>query len=245
MPVATAEQFWDLLSAARLVSADEITALRRDDSTATPEQIAQRLVQTGRVTRWQANMLLAGRTRFFLGKYKLLDKLGEGGMGTVFKAEQSPLGRIVAVKLMAEALVSSESSVARFRREIQAAAALNHPNIVLAYDADCVGNTHFLVMEYVQGEDLASLARRRGALPVGEACGYVLQAAHGLAHASQRGLIHRDIKPANLILSTARSSERGTGSEEPHRSALLVPRSSKLSISDWPNSKTIPRPRAT
>ncbi|MFQ5734922.1 MAG: serine/threonine-protein kinase, partial [Planctomycetaceae bacterium] len=225
MPVTTLDEFWQKIVAANLLSPEEVSRFRRDDSgeradeTPLPQAVAERLVKAGALTGWQANMLLAGQDRFFLGRYKLLEKLGEGGMGSVFKAEQVPLGRIVALKVMSEKLVSSAGSVARFRREIQSAAALQHPHIVLAYDADCVGDVHFLVMEYVDGEDLARLVKRRGALPAGEACHYVVQAAEGLDHAHRRGMVHRDIKPGNLLLTSRGVHPREQdGGDQPRRS---------------------------
>ena len=147
-------------------------------------------------------MLLAGRHAFFLGKYKLLDHLGEGGMGSVLNAEQSPLGRLVAIKTLRKDLVASKNLVARFQREIQAAAALNHPNIVAAYDADSIAGRHFLVMEYVEGRDLGVLIKGGKKLPIGEACEYVRQAALGLQHAHEQQMVHRDIKPSNLMLDS-------------------------------------------
>src|SRR5262249_33340942 len=97
--------------------------------------------------------------------------------------------------------LSNRNSVHRFHREIQAVAQLSHPNMVIAHDAASEGNTHFLVMEYVDGTDLATLVHKLGPLPVGHACEYIRQAAEGLRHAAERGLVHRDIKPSNLLLS--------------------------------------------
>lgn len=167
----------------------------------TPEALAARLVERNWLTSWQAQMLLAGHERFFLGKYKLLDRLGEGGMGAVFRAEQIPLGRIVALKMISKAIARDSAAVTRFRREIRAAAALDHPNIVHAYDADHVEDVHFLVMECVDGEDLQSLADRLGRLSTKAACELIRQAALGLHHAHERGMIHRDIKPRNLLVT--------------------------------------------
>ena len=161
------------------------------------------MASRGWLTHWQGKMLLAGRHAFFLGKYKLLDHLGEGGMGSVLKAEQTPLGRLVAIKTLRKDLVGSKDLVARFHREIQAAAALSHPNIVAAYDADSIAGRHFLVMEYVEGHDLAAIVKRGKKLPIGAACEYIRQAALGLEHAHERQMVHRDIKPSNLILDSA------------------------------------------
>ena len=123
-------------------------------------------------------------------------------MGQVFKARNWKLGRIVALKLIRKERLDSPDAIRRFQREVRAAAALSHPNIVLAYDADQIGGTHLLVMECIEGaSDLAKLVKKNGPLPVAQACEYIRQAALGLQHAFERGLVHRDIKPANLLLT--------------------------------------------
>jgi serine/threonine protein kinase/WD40 repeat protein len=125
--------------------------------------------------------------------------LGAGGMGVVYKAEHRLMERAVALKVMTRALVGSAANVDRFRREVKAAARLSHANIVAAYDAEQAGDVHFLVMEYVEGTDLARWVAERGPLPVAEACDYARQCAAGLQHAHEHGMIHRDIKPHNLM----------------------------------------------
>jgi eukaryotic-like serine/threonine-protein kinase len=132
----------------------------------------------------------------------LLGPLGEGGMGQVFKARNWKRGGVVALKLIRKERLDNPDAVRRFEREVRAAAALSHPNIVRAHDADRVVGTHLLVMEYVEGaSDLSQLVKKDGPLPVPQACEYVRQAALGLQHAYERGLVHRDIKPANLLLT--------------------------------------------
>ncbi len=138
-----------------------------------------------------------------LAEYKLLEKLGRGGMGVVYKALHTELDRVVAVKVLPLGLVDDEQAVARFKREIKAVGRLDHPNIVRAHDARECNGTHFLVMELVTGVDLAELVRRVGPLPIGDACELIRQAALGLECAHQEGLVHRDIKPSNLMLSDA------------------------------------------
>ncbi|MBI3864184.1 MAG: protein kinase [Planctomycetia bacterium] len=202
----TLERFLELLRSANLLSAEDLARVEKlasHEDYQEPGPIAWWLVEQNLVTRWQAHMLVSGRNRFFLGKYKLLDRIGVGGMGTVYKAWQPGLSRVVALKVLSDALVGNELAAARFHREIQSASSLTHPHIVATFDADSVAGKHFLVMEYVDGENLEMLARRRGPLPVAEACEYIRQAAVGLAHAHERGMIHRDIKPANLLLSRA------------------------------------------
>jgi tRNA A-37 threonylcarbamoyl transferase component Bud32 len=123
-------------------------------------------------------------------------------MGAVFKARNWKLGRIVALKLIRKERLDSPEAVRRFQREVRAAAALDHPNIVHALDADEIRGTHLLVMEYVEGAiDLARLVKANGPLPVAQACEFIRQAALGLQHACDRGLVHRDIKPHNLLLT--------------------------------------------
>jgi serine/threonine protein kinase len=136
-----------------------------------------------------------------LGRYELLEPLGAGGMGKVYKARHQKLGKLVALKLLRGHAHPSPEALARFLREMKAAGRLGHPNIVPAYDAGEVNGIHFFVMEYIEGEDLARLVKRRGPLPVGLACDCVRQAALGLQHAFERGLVHRDIKPHNLLLT--------------------------------------------
>jgi serine/threonine protein kinase len=122
-------------------------------------------------------------------------------MGDVYKAEHKLMDRPVALKLINRDLVKNAQAVERFRREVRTAARLRHPNIVTAHDAEQAGDVHFLVTEFVDGQDLASEVRNRGPLPIAEACDYIRQAAEGLQHAHEAGMVHRDIKPHNLMLS--------------------------------------------
>ena len=132
-------------------------------------------------------------------RYRLLKLLGHGGMGAVYQAEHSVMRRLVALKVINREYTAEPSVVERFRREIRAAAQLHHANIVSAYDAEQAGETHFLVMEYIDGVSLDQMLAKRGPLPIAEACEYVRQAALGLHHAHERGMVHRDVKPHNLI----------------------------------------------
>jgi serine/threonine protein kinase len=134
-------------------------------------------------------------------RYRVLGLIGRGGMGVVYKAIQQRLDRVVALKVLSPSLVSRPDFDRRFGQEAKAIARLSHPNIVQAYEADQVGELRFLVMEYVDGVSLDRLVQQRGPLPVEEACDLVRQAALGLEHAHERGLVHRDVKPANLLLT--------------------------------------------
>ncbi len=135
------------------------------------------------------------------GEYDLLEKLGEGGMGVVYKAQHRRMKRFVAVKMIAKREIGSPDAEKRFYREVETAAKLNHSNIVQAYDASEHEGVHYLVMEYVEGKDLAVLVNESGTLPIAQAVDYVIQAARGLQYAHAQGIIHRDIKPSNLLLA--------------------------------------------
>jgi tRNA A-37 threonylcarbamoyl transferase component Bud32 len=134
-------------------------------------------------------------------RYRVLGLLGQGGMGAVYRAEHRRMERPVALKVINPRLMRHPATVERFHQEVRAAARLIHPHIVTAHDADQAGGLHFLVMEYVEGQSLADVVGQRGPLPVGLACDYVRQAALGLQHAHERGMVHRDVKPANLMLA--------------------------------------------
>lgn len=166
--------------------------------------VARTLVERGLLTKFQAELLLAGRTNgFILGQYRILDQLGQGGMGRVFKAIHQAMNRVVALKLVSASLIKTERGKQMFQREVRAAAQLLHPNIVTAYDANQVGDRHYLVMELVDGPNLEQLVRDRGPLSIGQACDFIRQAAMGLQYASEMGMVHRDIKPANLLVQRA------------------------------------------
>jgi serine/threonine protein kinase/WD40 repeat protein len=166
--------------------------------------LAGELVRRGWLTPYQANQLLQGHgSELVLGPYRILERLGEGGMGQVFKARHVRMDRLIALKVIAKEHLAGRQAVERFTREARAAAQLSHPNIVVAHDADEVGNRHFLAMEHVEGTDLARLVKQSGPLPIAQACDYIRQAALGMQHAHERGVVHRDIKPSNLMVTRA------------------------------------------
>lgn len=164
------------------------------------KQLASALIERGWLNRWQADQLLLGRARFSLGPYRVIDSIGQGGMGQVFKAEHLLMGRVVAVKVLPRHK-STPEAIASFMREIRAQAQLDHENLVRALDAGHDGNVHYLVTEYVPGTDLRRLVRRHGRLDMQTSAGIIAQAARGLAHAHSRGLIHRDVKPGNILVT--------------------------------------------
>jgi serine/threonine protein kinase len=165
------------------------------------QQMAQSLVAAGLITPWQREKLLEGKNRgFFLGRYKILGQLGAGSMGAVYLAEHTVMRHRVAIKVMASRLQGSTRHIERFEREARATAAVNHPRIVRAFDVEMSGDTPYLVMEYVEGDDLQKIVLREGVLPPRVAAECIRQAAEGLHAAHQAGLVHRDIKPSNILL---------------------------------------------
>ncbi len=134
-------------------------------------------------------------------RYRVIRELGRGGMGVVYRAEQTLMNRAVAIKVLGGSLLGSPGAAERFLREVRSAAQLSHPNIVIAHDAEQVGGAYMLVMEYVEGQSLDQVLRRKGPLPLAPACHFARQAALGLQHAFGRGMVHRDIKPQNLMLT--------------------------------------------
>jgi len=208
MATQSVDTFLDLVRRSGLIDEDQLQRLLAQLSERAeghplddPDALAEQLVQDGLLTRWQCQKLREGRYKgFFLGKYKLLDHLGTGGMSSVFLAEHVLMQRRVAIKVLPKSRVQDSSYLARFHREAQAAAALDHPNIVRAYDVDNDGDNHYLVMEYVEGRDLQRMVKEDGPLDFARAADYIRQAAEGLAHAHAAGLIHRDVKPANLLV---------------------------------------------
>jgi serine/threonine protein kinase len=204
MAKPTVTQFVDLVKRSGLVDDERLNqALSGVDLVTVNDSgiIASNLTKAGLLTEWQSEKLLQGRHKgFYLGKYKLLNHIGTGGMGAVYLAEHRVMRHRVAIKLLPTHLASQTSYLERFHQEARASARLNHPNMVRASDVDHEDNIHYLVMEYVEGADLQAIVSRNGPLPFRMAADYTRQAAEGLAYAHRSGLIHRDIKPANLLV---------------------------------------------
>jgi len=204
MPLS-AEQFGKSLVSSGVMSGDELkvfwNGLDADDRPKDGPAFARLLVERSKLTEFQAQELLAGlKAPLVYGDYVLTAKIGAGGMGQVYKARHRRMKRTVALKVMSSAAMKDEAAVKRFQREVHAAAKLEHPNIVTAYDSGETGNVKYLVMQFVDGGDLSDLVKTGGPLEVGRAVDYVVQTARGLAFAHGEGVIHRDIKPANLLL---------------------------------------------
>jgi len=202
MAIQTADEFLALLRKSKLLSAAELEEACRDNGESDPRMVARSLVRQERLTRWQAGQLLAGRSSFFLGKYKLIDLLGHGGMGRVFLGEHTTMNRRVALKILPRRIGKDPAALERFLAEARNVAALDHPNIVQAYSVDNEGDRYYLVMEYVDGADLEELVNEQGPPEFDVAADYIRQAAEGLAHGHERGLVHCDIKPSNLLVNS-------------------------------------------
>jgi serine/threonine-protein kinase len=197
-----AEDFLAALRDSGVLPPDTVEALAAGAAPRDPRALASELVERGLLTGYQADQLLAGNgPSLLLGQYRILDVLGCGGMGRVYKAEHLLMKRAVALKVVgpAEADPCESGRESAFLREVEAAGRLSHPNIVAAYDAGEADGVRFLVMEHVDGIDLERLVRALGPLPPRRACDAARQAALALQYAWERGVLHRDVKPANLL----------------------------------------------
>ncbi|MEM9825029.1 MAG: serine/threonine-protein kinase [Planctomycetota bacterium] len=206
----TSDRFIEIVRKSRLVESepleqfvDKIRADGGGELPESPKKLAKIFRHQGLLTAWHIEKLLSGKYKgFFIGKYKLLGHIGTGGMSSVYLAEHTRMGDKRAIKVLPKSRVADATYLARFQLEAKAIASLNHPNIVLAYDIDNEGDVHYIVMEYVDGEDLQQLVKRTGPLDPSAAADIIAQAARGLEHAHQRRVIHRDIKPANLLVDS-------------------------------------------
>jgi serine/threonine protein kinase len=205
-------QFVELVRRSQLVEEGPLEQALADfqrqhagEATDDPRPLADFLVQRKLLTSWHCEKLFDRKYKgFFLGKYKLLERLGAGGMSAVYLAQHTMMHRLHAIKVLPKDRVDDTSYLARFKREAKAAATLDHPNIVRAYDIDNQGDQYYLVMEYVKGRDLLEIVKdlnsRGELLDAALAANYIAQSAHGLQHAHDAKLVHRDIKPANLLV---------------------------------------------
>ena len=207
MPDLTVEEFIDVVHRSQLINKDQLIDALSDCKSdgvlpSNPQVVADYLRTKGLISEWQQKNLLLGKSRgFFLGKYRLVSHLGTGGMSSVFLAQHGLMDRKVAVKVLPSSKENDKSFLERFEREALATSRMSHPNVVRVFDIDTEKNTHYIVMEYVSGRDLKVIVEEQGPLPLDKAADYIAQAAAGLHHAHERGLVHRDIKPANLVVS--------------------------------------------
>lgn len=182
----------------------QVETLNRDKNRfVSSVQLCGELVQRNWITPYQQAQLLSGHgDKLIIGSYRLQSPLGEGGMGMVFKAIQPKLDRLVALKVIRPQVLAARPEIlSRFHREARAIAQLNHPNIVILYDADEANGVHFIAMEYVEGMTLEKMVRTQGTMSIKQACEYIRQCALGLQHAYEIGMVHRDIKPSNILVS--------------------------------------------
>jgi serine/threonine protein kinase len=201
----TLDEFVRSLTDTGILPPEEVTSmvssLPEDRTGVDVEKLAKDLIRQQKLTRFQASVIFRRQSRGLrFGDYIVLDKIGSGGIGQVFKAENRRTGELVALKLLRATFTKSERAVARFYREADTAARLKHRNLISVVDAGEKSGLHFLVMELIEGRDVRSLVKEKGPLPVTTAIDIIMQAAQGLECAHQNGVVHRDIKPANLLL---------------------------------------------
>ncbi|TWT35014.1 Serine/threonine-protein kinase PrkC [Thalassoglobus neptunius] len=197
----TIEQLMSSISASGLRTAESIQIVKDSLNGNCPKEFAKLLVREKLLTPYQARTFLTGSDEpIVLDEYEILDRIGVGGMGIVYRALHRTMDRVVASKILPREMVDSQEKVLRFQREVKTSAKLRHPNIVTTYDARQCDGIHFLVMEYIAGKNLDEIVKENGALSVSQSVNLILQAAHGLKHSHAQGIIHRDIKPGNLIL---------------------------------------------
>src|SRR5437879_6064266 len=207
---SSSTDFLDLVQKSCLVEDKRLSAYvdkLRADNALPPDAktLAGKMVRDGILTHFQAEQIQLGKwRRFNIGKYKVLERLGSGGMGSVYLCEHKLMRRRVAVKILPTAKAEDPSALERFYREARAVAALDHPNIVRAYDIDQDEKLHFLVMEHVDGASLQEIVKKGGPLDPLRAAHYMRQATLGLRHAHEKaGLVHRDIEPGNIMVDRA------------------------------------------
>jgi serine/threonine-protein kinase len=201
----TALEFVELIRRSGIVPLrriEEIKARIQSDAYSNDAQaLVAWLVEKNVLTGYQCGRVLRGQAdRLIIGRYVILDRIGRGAMGRVYKARHRLLGRVAALKFIAPQHLTRPNAVRRFLREMMLVGRLAHPNIIHAQDADRNGGAPYIVMEYVPGHDLERLVLSRGPLPPEQIVCYAMQVAWGLAHAHGQGIIHRDIKPSNLLL---------------------------------------------
>lgn len=205
MAITSLAAFIDALRNARILPPQQMDeVLRMQPRFAEPRALAKELLTRDWLTPYQVNQLFQNKGKdLVLGSYVLMERLGQGAMGLVYKARHLTMGRTVAIKVIKKDRLLHPNAIKRFQREIRAMAQLSHPNVVTCYDADQVNGSHFYAMEYVDGVDLGKLIRTSGALAIVPACHYIRQVALCLQYVFERGLVHRDIKPSNILLTPA------------------------------------------
>tara|TARA_R110002072_G_C7978936_1_gene536023 strand:+ start:59955 stop:64283 length:4329 start_codon:yes stop_codon:yes gene_type:complete len=197
------EDFFKRIEESGLLNDSIMEQKDRLQTVASGADVAADLVGQRLLTEYQSEVLLSGEdVPLVVGDYVVTESIGRGGMGYVLKARHRRMKRTVAIKFLLKSLTDSDDLRRRFEREVEAAAQLDHQNIVTAYDAGVHEGSHYLVMQYVDGEDLSQIVKSTGPLDIPDAVDVIRQAALGLGYAHDRGIIHRDIKPGNLLLDT-------------------------------------------
>ena len=199
----TVEQIAEALQRHNILSPEHVLPLKLEHvkNGSTGKQFVEACVQKSLLNKYQAETVRLGHCEHLsMDRYLILDRLGAGGMGVVYKAKHRLMDRVVALKVLLKSALDSTEKVKRFHREIKTVARIDHPNVVTGYDAHEFNGTHFLVMELVEGNNLAEVVRENGCFPLEEAVEVVRQVATGLAEAHRQGLVHRDIKPSNIML---------------------------------------------
>ncbi|HEY1190285.1 MAG TPA: serine/threonine-protein kinase [Gemmata sp.] len=200
--LADRDAYLEAVRAANILGPHELERAAAVATGCSAADAASALVAAGVLTRFQAERLLAGRTDgFALGPYIILEQIGRGSMSRVYKARHRTMNRAVAIKVLSAELTRTAEARQLFQREVRAAGKLSHPNIVTAFDANELHDRFYLVLEFVDGPSLHALVQQRGPVPVGEACEFVRQIAHGLHHAHAHGLAHRALKPGNVLVA--------------------------------------------
>lgn len=247
MAITTATSYIDALLRHELVSDDSIQEtlgeLGATPDTVDPDELSAKLIDKELLTKWQDQQLrTVADPKFFVKRYKLLEHLSSG-LSKIYLAAHPSMGRQVAIKILPTDKIADTSHLERFIRECQVLATLDHPNIVRAEDLDVEGdNVYFMVLDYIEGTNLQKLVTDRGPLPYEHAINFIRQAAAGLGHAHEHGLVHRDIKPANLMLDNegvvkvldlgmARVSEEEC--EDPDEPSLTMLRNELLGTADF------------
>lgn len=210
MAKISVKRFVELLQKSELVPdmilRDALTQLKKENNgipLADTELVTRRLIQMDLITSWQCEKLLSQKYKgFFLGKYKILGHIGTGGMSSVYLVEHMQMHQRRAIKVLPRKRVSDKTYLERFYIEARASASLNHPNIVHAFDVDHDEDTetHYLIMEYVDGRDVGKIIEEDGPIQPRDAASYIAQAADALQFAHDNGVIHRDVKPGNLLV---------------------------------------------
>lgn len=202
----TVPEFVESIASSGVLTDDELRRMRHRagvDDSESAESLAAALIKEGLLTKYQADVILRrGSGPLLLDRYVILEALGSGGMGIVFKALHRSMERIVAIKVLPEYAVNSPDKVQRFQREVVSVAKLSHPNVVSAFDAHELDGTYFLVMEYVDGDNLRDCVNEGGPLAIEDAVRVIDQVAAGLSAAHAQRMVHRDVKPTNIMLTS-------------------------------------------